>query len=113
MPYTDAEYGQAGGPEEEPWHVYAEEDVPDTDPSTRHTARSVCTSRMLGTGHLMAIKEHSRTAFFDSLSPHSLVDWLSHPKVCEECRREIAARLGIEMEAVRAKIERGKREGRL
>lgn len=110
MPYTDA---GANSDNQDPWHVYAEDDVVDMDPDSIHTAQSACLGREVDTGQLSTIKGHSREAFFDSLTPQSLVDWLSHPHVCEECRREIAARLGIEMESVRAKIERGKREGRL
>lgn len=111
MPHTDAAW--EGRDEDEPWHVWTDEEVDVTPTRGSYVAKSVAQDRLLSINHLMPIKDHARREFFDSLSPQSLVDWLAHPKVCDECRREIAAKLNIEMEAVRARLEIGKREGRL
>lgn len=102
MPYTDAAYepDHSQFPE---WHVYRDEDVPDTDPDTATTVKPACGNRLLGTGHLVTVKEHARTAFFDTLTPPNLAEWLGHPSVCEECADEIAEELGIEGELALAR----------
>lgn len=91
MPYTDA----IPNDDEGVWHVYRDEDVPDTNPSTHHVARSACGGRMVGTGKLFHTRKHARDKFFDSLKPPTLADWLAHPKVCEVCAEEVGRELGI------------------
>ena len=102
MTYTDALYVMENEVERTTWCVWFEEDVPDTDPDTHHTAKAACGERLLGTGHLIPVKEHVEEHWEEILVPETLAVWLDEDEVCEECARVVAERLGIEDEVRKA-----------